>query len=112
LVRKLCSHCKSKITLPKTAYDDIKDILPKDFQFYKSNGCEKCAQTGYMGREMLSEILIVSEKISTMIAQGSSKENIKKQALDEGFVDMYRDGVLRAAKGITTIEEVIRVAKG
>lgn len=112
LVRKLCPHCKSKITLPKTAYEDIKDILPNDFQFYKNNGCEKCAQTGYVGREMLSEILIVSEKISSMIAQGSSKENIKKQALDEGFVDMYRDGVLRAAKGITTIEEVIRVAKG
>ena len=112
LVRKLCSHCKSKITLPKTAYEDIKDILPNDFQFYKSNGCEKCAQTGYMGREMLSEILIVSEKISSMIAQGNSKENIKKQALKEGFVDMYRDGVLRAAKGVTTIEEVIRVAKG
>ena len=112
LVRKLCPHCKSKITLPKTAYDDIKDILPDDFQFYKSNGCEKCAQTGYIGREMISEILVISEKVSSMIAQGSSKEDIKKQALTEGFADMYRDGILRAARGITTIEEVVRVAKG
>ncbi len=112
LVRKLCPHCKSEITLPKTAYDEIKDKLPERYQFYKSNGCEKCAQTGYMGREMLSEILLVSETISSMIAQGKSKEEIKLQAINEGFVDMYSDGILRAAKGITTLDEVVRVAKG
>ncbi|NOX16173.1 MAG: type II/IV secretion system protein [Epsilonproteobacteria bacterium] len=111
LVRKLCTHCKTKIALPKTAYDDINDLLPKVYQFYKSNGCEKCSQTGYMGREMLSEILIVSETISSMIAQGKSKEEIKKQALKEGFVDMYKDGILRAANGVTTLDEVARVAK-
>ncbi len=111
LVRKLCPHCKSKIALSKTAHKDIDDLLPSSYQFYKHNGCEKCSQTGYIGREMLSEILVVSEKISSMIAQGESKENIKKQALIEGFVDMYKDGILRAAQGITTLDEVARVAK-
>jgi len=111
LVRKLCPHCKSKIALPKTAHEDIDDLLPDTYQFYKNNGCEKCSQTGYLGREMLSEILVVSEKISSMIAQGESKEEIKKQALIEGFVDMYKDGILRAAQGITTLDEVARVAK-
>ncbi len=112
LVRKLCPYCKSEITLPKTAYDDIKEFLPENYQFYKYNGCEKCAQTGYIGREMLSEILTVSESISSMIAQGKSKEEIKIQALKEGFMDMYKDGILRAARGITTLDEVARVAKG
>jgi len=111
LVRKLCPYCKSKITLPKTAHEDLDDLLPDTYQFYKNNGCEKCSQTGYIGREMLSEILVVSEKISSMIAQGRSKEDIKKQALEEGFVDMYKDGILRAAQGITTLDEVARVAK-
>jgi general secretion pathway protein E len=111
LVRKLCPHCKSKIALPKTAHKDIDSLLPDTYQFYKNNGCEKCSQTGYIGREMLSEILVVSEKISSMIAQGRSKEDIKKQALEEGFVDMYKDGILRAAQGITTLDEVARVAK-
>jgi len=112
LVRKLCLHCKTKVTLPKTAYDEIKEFLPNDYQFYKHNGCEKCAQTGYMGREMLSEILVVSETISSMIAQGKSKEQITEQAFKEGFVNMYRDGILRAANGVTTLDEVVRVAKG
>ncbi|MDD3463754.1 MAG: GspE/PulE family protein [Sulfurospirillaceae bacterium] len=112
LVRKLCPHCKTMTTIPRTAYEEIKHLLPENFQFYKHNGCEKCSQTGYMGREMLSEILVISETISSMIAQGESKSKIKEQALAEGFTDMYADGILRAAKGITTLDEIIRVAKG
>ena len=60
---------------------------------------------------MLSEILPISEKISSMIAQESSKREILDQAIAEGFVDMFADGVIRAANGITTLDEVIRVAK-
>ena len=111
LVRKLCPHCKTKITLPKATLEKIEKHLPENYQFYKHNGCEKCAQTGYKGREMLSEILPVSEKISSMIAQGESKKNLLEQAISEGFTDMFTDGVRRAAKGITTLDEIIRVAK-
>ena len=112
LVRKLCPHCKTKINLPKTIFDDIKQHLPETYQFYRNVGCEKCAQTGYMGREMLSEILTISEKIASMVAQGASKEAIHAQAYEEGFIDMYKDGILRAAAGITTMDEILRVAKG
>jgi general secretion pathway protein E len=112
LVRKLCPHCKMKYILPKTAHDEIVTLLPESYQFYKNVGCEKCSQTGYLGREMISEILVVSETISSMIAQGDSKAKIKEQALIEGFIDMYKDGIIRAAKGITTLEEITRVAKG
>ena len=112
LVRKLCPHCKTTYTLPKTAYDEIKAMLPENYQFYKNNGCEKCSQTGYLGREMISEILPISEKISSMIAQGASKSDIKEQAIQEGFVDMYHDGIIRAANGITSLDEIARVAKG
>jgi len=111
LVRKLCPHCKSKTTLPKTIFEEIENILPDNYQFYKHNGCEKCAQTGYQGREMLSEILPISEELSSMIAQGESKKAIHDQAVSEGFTDMYQDGVIRAANGITTLDEIIRVAK-
>ena len=51
LVRKLCPHCKTKITLPKATLEKIEKYLPQNYQFYKHNGCEKCAQTGYKGRE-------------------------------------------------------------
>jgi general secretion pathway protein E len=112
LVRKLCPHCKTKINLPKTIFDQIKPYLPESYQFYRNVGCEKCAQTGYLGREMLSEILTISEKIASMVAQGESKEALHAQAYEEGFIDMYKDGILRAAAGITTMDEILRVAKG
>ncbi len=111
LVRKLCTHCRTKTTLPQSMFNDIKQYLPENYQFYKHHGCEKCAQTGYKGREMLSEILPISEKMSSMIAQGDSKKEIHDQAVKEGFTDMFQDGVIRASRGITTLDEIIRVAK-
>ncbi|MDR1285777.1 MAG: GspE/PulE family protein [Campylobacteraceae bacterium] len=111
LIRKLCPNCKTKINLPKSMYERIKSFIPEDYTFYKAVGCEKCSQTGYLGREMISEILPISEKISSMIAQGTTKEELKKQAYAEGFIDLFKDGIIRAAKGITSIDEVLRVAK-
>lgn len=111
LVRKLCLNCRVKTTLSQSMLDDIEKYLPISYQFYKHQGCEKCAQTGYKGREMLSEILPISEKMSSMIAQGNSKKEIGFQAISEGFTDMFHDGVIRAAHGVTTLDEIIRVAK-
>ena len=111
LVRKLCLHCRTKITLPQSVFDNIKKYLSNDFQFYKHIGCEKCSQTGYKGREMLSEILPISEKMSSMIAGSESKKAIYEQAVSEGFTDMFQDGIIRAARGITTLDEITRVAK-
>lgn len=111
LVRKLCPHCKQKTALPLKMQEQFESFLPQDYQFYKHVGCEKCSQTGYMGREMISEILPISDRIASMVANGTTKEEIKKVALEEGFIDMFKDGVIRAAKGVTTIDEILRVAK-
>ena len=111
LVRKLCPYCKQKVTLSQKALDEIKKFLPEDYQFYKSIGCQHCSQTGYLGREMISEILSISDHIASIVANNASKEELKKAAYDEGFIDMFHDGVIRAANGVTTIEEVYRVAK-
>ena len=111
LVRKLCPYCKQKVTLSQKALDEIKKFLPEDYQFYKSVGCQHCSQTGYLGREMISEILSISDHIASIVANNASKEELKKTAYDEGFIDMFHDGVIRAANGVTTIEEVYRVAK-
>ena len=111
LVRKLCPHCKQKITPPQNALEEIKKYLPEEYQFYTHVGCPNCSQTGYLGREMISEILPISDTIASMVANNASKDDIKKVAYDEGFIDMFHDGIVRAARGITTIEEVYRVAK-
>ena len=111
LVRKLCPHCKQKITLSQKAFDEVKKFVPENYQFYKSVGCPQCSQTGYLGREMISEILPISDHIASMVANGASKDELKSVAYEEGFIDMFHDGVIRAANSITTLEEVYRVAK-
>ena len=111
LVRKLCPHCKQKITLTPMQLDHIIHLIPDDFTFYAPVGCGKCSQTGYLGREMISEVLPISDKISSLIAKNATKEELKSVALAEGFKDFFTDGIRRAAMGITSIEEVYRVAK-
>lgn len=111
LIRKLCPHCKSKITLPKNTVEEFESFLPENYQFYKAVGCDKCANSGYFGREMISEILVVSEEIQSIIARGGSKSEIEEQAKKDNFVNMLQDGIIRAANGITSIEEVYRVVK-
>ena len=111
LVRKLCPHCKQKITLTPMQLDHIIHLIPDDFTFYAPVGCEKCSQTGYLGREMISEVLPISDKISSLIAKNATKEELKSVALAEGFKDFFTDGIRRAAMGITSIQEVYRVAK-
>ena len=65
-----------------------------------------------MGREMICEVLPISEKLSSMIAKGASKEDLHKQAIAEGFIGMFENGMQKAISGITTFEEILRVAKG
>lgn len=112
LIRKLCPHCKVKTTLPEEMMSGIKKFIPDHYQFYKAKGCEKCMQTGYAGREMVSEVLVIDDTIQSMIARGSSKEDIFNYAIEHGFVTMFEDAAVRAANGKTSIEEVYRVAKG
>jgi len=111
LIRKLCPYCKSKINLPKNVLEEFESFLPENYQFYKAVGCDKCANSGYFGREMISEILVVTEEIQSIIARGGSKSEIEEQAKKDNFVNMLQDGIIRAANGITSIEEVYRVVK-
>ncbi len=111
LVRKICTHCKHKTTVPYTLLESIKEYLPDNPIFYKGEGCKECGHSGYVGREMVSEVLIISENISHMIARGISTKEIGEQAIKEGFVSMFEDGIKKVLEGITTIEEIYRVAR-
>jgi len=111
LVRKLCPHCKKETVLSEEFLKDVKQYLPEKPTFYKGEGCKECGHSGYSGREMISEVLTVSETLSRMIASNASKEELTNQALKEGFVNMFEDGVNKALEGKTTIEEIYRVAR-
>jgi general secretion pathway protein E len=65
-----------------------------------------------MGREMICEVLNISEEISSLIAKGAPKEQLFAQAKKEGFIPIFQNGLQKAIDGITSIEEVLKVAKG
>lgn len=112
LVRMICPSCKKKFTPPQKALEKIKDHLPEEYQFYKGEGCIKCSFTGYSGRTMISEILKITETVSHMISINMNKYEIARRAEEDGeFEPMLIDGIAKALKGDTTLEEVLRVAK-
>ena len=112
LVRKICPHCKIQATIPESSLEPYRHIVPKDTIFYLGEGCRECNGTGYSGREMICEVLPISEKLSSMIAKSASKEDLHKQAVTEGFIGMFENGMQKAISGVTTFEEILRVAKG
>ena len=112
LIRKLCPSCKVKTEMTDEVRADFEKYIPNEYQFYKAKGCDKCMHTGYAGREMVSEVLVIDDELSSMIAKGESKEAMLAYALENDFITMFQDAAIRASSGKTTIEEVYRVAKG
>ncbi|MFT7823364.1 MAG: GspE/PulE family protein [Sulfurimonas sp.] len=111
LVRKICPHCKVEADILPHLLKGVEEYLPENPVFYKGEGCKECNHTGYAGREMIAEVLLVSEKMQRMIVRNVSKEELTKQAIEEGFVNMFEDGVMKALEGITSIDEIYRVAR-
>ena len=111
LIRKICPHCKVTYQPKKEELQLLKDYLPSDITFYKGAGCKYCNFTGYYGREMISEVLIVNNEISKLINEGKDRETILQEAKKTGFISMIEDAVNKLKAGITTVEEVLRVVK-
>jgi type IV pilus assembly protein PilB len=132
LVRTICKDCQKPLTLDDAAIDELSKefhldkLLPilirvgaapakckslKDVKFYKGDGCDKCSNTGYRGRMGIHEILEVTPTVGQMIMAHKSSQEIQEQGEKEGMVLMWEDGFIKATKGITTIDELVRVSK-
>ena len=111
LVRKICDTCKEVEDVPLDNLASISKYIPKDAVFYHGKGCAVCNNKGYTGREMISEVLLISEELSTMIANGATKDQMREQAFKEGFTTMLEDGINKALAGKTSVEEILRVAR-
>ncbi|RUM46557.1 MAG: type II secretion system protein E [Hydrogenothermus sp.] len=121
LVRKICSFCKRKkeisaIELAKYGfkeeiikrYANVENINDKINVWYGA-GCEHCKNTGYLGRTVIIELLLIDEDIADMIVQGHTPLAIKQKAREKGMRTLKEDGLIKVLKGITTPEEVKRV---
>jgi len=111
LVRKVCPYCKERTT-PDEPVLQLAGLSPgmQEATFYRGKGCGRCFETGYYGRAGIFEVLAVSPAIAQMIAQRSPTAAILQKAREEGMATMMEDGVQKAAQGVTTLDEVMRVA--
>jgi len=116
LVRKLCQNCrkKHKLTiseiqnLSSSVSADILDAL-KNKSVFNGVGCDKCNNSGFIGRIGIHEVLEVTPAIQEAIIKHFSASQIKEIAVNEGMTTMLEDGFKKVVGGITTIEEVLRV---
>jgi general secretion pathway protein E/type IV pilus assembly protein PilB len=111
LVRKICPYCKTTYIPSKDELELVKEFISEDMEFFKGAGCKECGFSGYMGREMVSEVLVINDKISHLIAINADKTEILKAAKEYGFVTMIEDGMNKVKNGVTTLEEILRVVK-
>jgi len=97
--------------LPSSVLEELGNKVPSGTKFYEGKGCKECNESGYMGREMICEVLNISENLSSLIAKGASKDALLEQATADGFIGIFENGIQKAIDGITSIEEILRVAK-
>lgn len=118
VVRTICPTCKEAkevkqeiIAQLKVVLDGLFEFAKKPIKLYFGKGCLHCNNTGYLGRVGIFEVLIVSEKIARMIFNRETSQSIERQAVLDGMITMKQDGFLKVIEGVTTIEEVLRVAE-
>lgn len=114
LVRKICPDCKAEKTITPTEYKSLSDVLPphalgRRHVFYCGQGCEKCNHTGYLGRIGIQEVMIIDGPIREAVLQKAPASTIHAIAVKQGMTTMIEDGLEKVKKGITTIEEILRM---
>ncbi len=114
LVRKVCPACIAKYSPPEALVKKLSKDLNVDLtkqKFYKGKGCPQCGGRGYQGRLGIYEALSMTEKIRSMVTAKATSDEIQKVAITEGMTTMLQDGLDKVSSGLTTIEEVVRVAR-
>ena len=110
LVRKICAYCRK-------AYTPVPDVLKdlgrqgEKLSFMRGQGCQECRGTGYSGRIALFELLSMNDTIRQLTISRASAAQIRSQAQETGFKRLCDDGLQKAIHGLTTLEEVFRVAQ-
>lgn len=122
ITRRVCEACKEWYVPVEQVQQNIRgvlaDFLPQKYReggdpikLARGKGCGECENTGYKGRIAIFEIILITQAINKMIIQEKGAKEIEEQAKKEGLIGMKQDGFLKALEGITTIEEVLRVAE-
>ena len=127
LVRKICPYCRQEYSPSVEIWQEVqrvltplKDKLSQQMQeilakptpiLVHGAGCEKCNRSGYIGRQVIAEVLTPSEKVEALVVKSAAISEFRKTALAEGMVTMEQDGLMKVLQGLTTIDEVWRVTR-
>lgn len=116
IVRKACSTCKAPFSPPVEVVEEFKrtlgNLMPQGpVTFYKGAGCAACGQSGFLGRIGIFEVLTVTNKMARLIVQKADVNTIEEEAKLEGMITIKQDGYLKVLEGLTTFDEVLRVAQ-
>ena len=113
LIRKLCPSCKQPHDIPKEALVRLGLIESpdEDVVIYKASekGCEVCNNTGYKGRTAVHEIMEIDEELRKLIIKGGTADDLRDLAVKKGMRTLYKSGLIKVKKGITSLEEINRV---
>ncbi len=110
LCRRICSGCKEEAKYPEE-YLKAAGLTDEDLQgitLYRGKGCDACGGSGYKGRQGLYEVMAMSPTLRRMILQGASTADLQAQAIREGMLTLRMDGMQKVARGVTTLEEVVK----
>ena len=113
LVRRICSACRIESPVAATLRDKVEALGAGRLEnvFYRGSGCEECRGTGYRGRIGIFELLAIGSELRELIAQRRSTSELKATA-QKTMLTMHQDALQKAAAGITSLDEIIRVSSG
>lgn len=111
LVRVLCPYCRQGYEPLHEEIEMFKPLKPfkPELSLHRGVGCDRCRNSGYLGRTGIFELLIIDSDIRRMIVSRTDSKTISEYAVSKGMKTLYMDGLSKIASGITTIEEVLRV---
>jgi general secretion pathway protein E len=108
LVRTICPHCREEY--PSATAEMV--YLPSHVStLFRGRGCKECRESGYLGRTGIFELLIIDSDIRQMISERVSAQDIKNYAAEKGMKTLFSDGLNKVMRGVTTLQEVLRVTQ-
>lgn len=112
LVRLICPYCRESYKLERDKLERkyINADFDEEITLYRGRGCKKCGQSGYFGRMAIHEVFNIIPQIRPLIINNASVEELRNRALETGMVSLKQDGINKAKQGLTTIQEIMRVA--
>jgi type II secretory ATPase GspE/PulE/Tfp pilus assembly ATPase PilB-like protein len=111
LLRKLCAQCKRELEPNEEMQEFLQHQGMSADKLWSGKGCDRCRNTGYSGRVGIYELLSVDDSLRDVVARNPNVAELRRLCMERGMVTLRTDGLRKAARGLTSVEEVLRVTE-